>query len=159
MTPMNDTSHNERVTTRTATRWGLIASVLTLPVFIVVGYFVHRTAGLAAWVALGMMIGAVRAFWSLKQHAWFRMSAAALTINHVVLIAVVPWPARASRSRTLACRNCGFCGHMWVCQAGRESYDQRCGSKSRRLKLRPATRTLPECAKRLLLDGQSPSSP
>ncbi len=84
-----------KVTARTATRWGLTVAVLTLPVAVIVGYFVNRATGMAAWVALMMMIGAVRAFWHLRRHTWFWMSVAALTIIHVVLIIVVPWPTKS----------------------------------------------------------------
>lgn len=81
----------EKVTARTAARWGIIAALLSLPVAIVVSHFVDPGRGRAAGVSLALMIGGIRAFWYLRRQPWFWMAIAALTVIHVVLIIVVPW--------------------------------------------------------------------
>jgi hypothetical protein len=81
----------EKVTSRTAARWGLLVAVISLPVAIVVSHFVDPGRGRAAGVVLALMLLAIRAFWYLRQQVWFWIAVAALTIIHVVLVVVVPW--------------------------------------------------------------------
>jgi hypothetical protein len=81
----------EKITSRTAARWGLLVAVISLPVAIAVSHFVDPGRGRAAGVALALMLLAIRAFWHLRRQAWFWMAVTALTIIHVVLIVVVPW--------------------------------------------------------------------
>lgn len=81
----------ENVTRRTAIKWGLIAALLSLPFAMVVSRFVDPGRGRAAGISLALTILAIRAFWYLKQRPWFWMTITALTIIHVVLVAVVPW--------------------------------------------------------------------
>jgi hypothetical protein len=88
---MAEIINTENVTARAVKKWAFIAILLSLPVAIVVSHFVDPGRGRAAGVSLALMIGAVRAFWYLRRHAWFWMSVATLTIIHVVLIVVVPW--------------------------------------------------------------------
>jgi len=88
-------TNTENVTPRTVARWGLLAGLLSLPLAIVVSHFADPGRGRAAGISLALMIGGVRAFWHLRRHAWFWMAIAALTIIHVVLIAVVPWTNRS----------------------------------------------------------------
>jgi len=83
--------NTEKVTARTAKKWGFIALLLSLPVAIVISHFVDPGRGRAAGVSLALMIFAIRVFWRLKQRGWFWIAIAALTIIHVVLIVVIPW--------------------------------------------------------------------
>jgi hypothetical protein len=83
--------NTESVTARTATKWGFIALLLSLPVAIVVSHIVDPGRGRAAGVALALMIFSIRVFWYLRKRAWFWMAVAALTVIHVVLIVLVPW--------------------------------------------------------------------
>ena len=83
--------NTENVTARTATKWGFIAFLLSLPVAIAVSHFVDPGRGRAAGVVLGLMIFSIRVFWHLRRHPWFWMSVAALTVIHVVLIVLLPW--------------------------------------------------------------------
>ena len=88
---MMEKVNTENVTARTAARWGLMVALLTIPLAIVVGHFVDQGRGMAAGLALALMIGAVRAFWYLRRHPWFWISVATLVIIHIVLIIFVPW--------------------------------------------------------------------
>lgn len=81
----------ENVTTRTAKKWGLFALCLAFPVDFVVGHFTDPGRGRAAGVFSGLMIIALRAFWRLRQRAWFWMTVLALTAIHIVLISIIPW--------------------------------------------------------------------
>lgn len=83
--------NSEKVTARTAKKWGFIALLLSLPVVIFVSHFVDPGRGRAAGVSLALMILAIRAFWYLRQRAWFWLTIAALMIIHVILIVVIPW--------------------------------------------------------------------
>jgi hypothetical protein len=92
---MGEIMNPEQVTARTAKKWGVIAALLSLPVAIFVSHFVDPGRGAAAGVSLALMLLAIRAFWYLKQHAWFWMDIAVLTIMHIVLIVVIPWSNRS----------------------------------------------------------------
>lgn len=91
------TANSENVTARTASRWGLLVALLTLPVAILVDHF-YPGRGTPAMIALGLMIGAVWAFWRLRRRPWFWMAIATLTIIHIVLIVVVPWTNWSNKS-------------------------------------------------------------
>ena len=88
---MTEKTNFENVTARTATKWGFIAFLLSLPVAIAVSHFVDPGRGRAAGVALGLMVFSIRVFWYLRKRPWFWMALAALTVIHVVLIVMVPW--------------------------------------------------------------------
>jgi len=92
---MTEKVNSENVTARTATKWGFIALLLSLPVAIAVSHFVDPGRGRAAGVALGLMILSIRVFWYLRKRPWFWMAVVALTVIHVVLIVMVPWSNRS----------------------------------------------------------------
>ena len=87
---MTEEKNTENVTARTAARWGVVVALLTIPVAILVDHL-DPGRGTAAGASLALMIGAVRAFWNLRRHAWFWMTIASLGAIHVVLILLVPW--------------------------------------------------------------------
>jgi len=86
-----DDKNNENVTPRTVKKWGFIAGLLALPVYVFVNHFGGPGRSRAAFVSFALMILAVRAFWYLRRHAWFCIAIAALTIIHIALIVTIHW--------------------------------------------------------------------
>jgi hypothetical protein len=98
---MTDATNTEKVTARTAKKWGLIALLLSLPIGTGVSHFVDPERGMAAGISSGLLIVAIRAFWYLRRQPWFWMTVAVLTIMHSVLVLVVPWPNKGLSSPAL----------------------------------------------------------
>jgi hypothetical protein len=73
-------------------KWALLAVICTTPIYILYNYLGDPGRGQAAWVSVMMIALAARFFWDLRNRLWFWMTITTITLLHVPLILLIPWP-------------------------------------------------------------------
>lgn len=71
---------------------GLILAAILAPVLLLFIYLGKADMGLAAVIALGMIIFAVKIRWNLRKHVWFWATIVFILALHVPLVFIVRWP-------------------------------------------------------------------
>jgi hypothetical protein len=95
----------ENVTAGAVKKWSVIAFLFSLPVAIAVSHFVDPGRGRAAGISPAVMILAMRAFWYLKQRAWFWMAKSARAMEAGCVFWGVAWEYCCSDARELVDEN------------------------------------------------------
>ncbi|HEV2499836.1 MAG TPA: hypothetical protein VGY31_09690 [Terriglobia bacterium] len=89
MTAMND---NQFPTAK----WGILAMLMALPVLIVFAFLGDFRRGVTAWICAGLLIGAVKAHWFLRKHAWFWVTVTILAVAQAPFVIFFPVPMSKS---------------------------------------------------------------
>ena len=85
MTDMNDNQFPNA-------KWGILAMLYSLPVFILFACFGEVGRGMTAWICTGILIGVVKAYWNLRKHLWFWATIAILAALHIPFVIFFPIP-------------------------------------------------------------------
>jgi hypothetical protein len=71
---------------------GLILAAILAPVLLLFIYLGKADMGLAAVIAFGMIIFAVKLRWNLRKHVWFWATIVFILALHLPLVFIVRWP-------------------------------------------------------------------
>jgi hypothetical protein len=71
---------------------GLIFAAILAPVFLFFIYMGNADMGLMVFIALGMMMFAVKIRWKLRRYVWFWATIVLILALHVPLFYLVRWP-------------------------------------------------------------------
>jgi hypothetical protein len=82
--------------------WLTLIFVCALPVFILFAHLDNPARGRAALLSIVVMATAIRAFWRLRRFAWFWLTAALISVAHVMVVFSIQWTNRSYPGPILA---------------------------------------------------------
>lgn len=72
--------------------WPLLVGICASPLYFLFAYFGDPGRGQAATVCAIALAFAARPFWDLRNRVWYWITLVVITLLHILLILLVPWP-------------------------------------------------------------------